>query len=765
MACEPRSRLIAVLALGAVLLGVGSSAAAAPGDADARARLEAAEDHIDEVARAARLLEMEVAPGRARLNESMAMQRYQDAVYHYLIGEYTEAAESFFALVTTSALADAGLQWDAEWYLAESLLEMGNPEIAEPTYATISKDDAHPFREDAVRRLLEIYSRDEDATRFDRLYQQEILRGDVAPSDLILYAVGKAFYIKGDLAKAKSYMMELSTESAFYGRARYFLGAMLVAQGDAASLAEAMPYFQELVQRPAETSADQQVHDLSLLALARIHYELSDFAKAVEYYGLVGEGSGFLDEKLHELVWSHVKQGEYKQALDAVDVFLLAFPQHRYAADLQLVRGHLLYREELYDDALGAYKKVVDEFTPVRERFASMAAATDDAGAYFQEVLSLDTDDLYAPREEGQLPAYAISVMLSDHDFNRSITLYRDIQRQEEAVAASEALVAELEQSLGGKAGAIDLASLRHRVGAARTRGLDARIELLEAEAAWLIEAGGAQDMVRGLQQRLAALASDTRAAAGAFEQAAGDAERARIDLDAAAAALKDAQKRLDELRARLLGDTSALQPQDIVELTRGIVELETEVAAQQRRRDAAKQAVAAAEARGADLHELELRASTLWQFFQSARTPAGIAVDVDPTGARVDALHVTIDQALSRLGRVEGMLGAEEDTELFRIRATFAQEAKEVVAQRAELSQTSSAASAVAATLVQDNFRRLEAQFAESVLGAEKGIVNVYWSQWVAVGEERTRLTSQRNAIVVELERRFALLQQKLNQ
>ena len=79
-------------------------------------------------------------------------------MYLFLVGDYAMAAEGFFSLVTLAALTDAGLHRDAEWYLAESLFQMGNSSTAEARYLVIAQDDTHPFRDDAVRRLLELYA-------------------------------------------------------------------------------------------------------------------------------------------------------------------------------------------------------------------------------------------------------------------------------------------------------------------------------------------------------------------------------------------------------------------------------------------------------------------------------------------------------------------------------------------------------------------------------------------------------------------------------
>jgi hypothetical protein len=50
-------------------------------------------------------------------------------------------------------------------------------------------------------------------------------------------------------------------------------------------------------------------------------------------------------------------------------------------------------------------------------------------------------------------------------------------------------------------------------------------------------------------------------------------------------------------------------------------------------------------------------------------------------------------------------------------------------------------------------------------VLGADMGMVNVHWSQWVETGERREQLVAERSDLVRELEQRFAYLRQKLNQ
>jgi TolA-binding protein len=121
-------------------------------------------------------LKSHMTPGKGFFTEDEAVRRYQEMVYLYLIGDYDQSAEGFFALVTTMALGNTGLHWDAEWYLAESLFQMRNGRSAEQQYQQIFENDSHPFRDDAIRRLLEIYVANGNLEAFMRLYEGEIVR-------------------------------------------------------------------------------------------------------------------------------------------------------------------------------------------------------------------------------------------------------------------------------------------------------------------------------------------------------------------------------------------------------------------------------------------------------------------------------------------------------------------------------------------------------------------------------------------------------------
>ena len=189
---------------------------------------------------------------------------------------------------------------DAEWYLAECLMEDGNRVTAVEAYQrVIDFGQAHPFFNDAVRRQLEAYGYLKDSDGFYGVYNRYIVTSVVPTTDEVRYSMGKSFYHQGDWTRAKSLFAEVSGDSEMFTRARYFMGAILVAEGQYES---AIPQFDRVTQHMPPMKADgyygvggiqefaarrameSEVVELARLALGRIHYELGNYGQAQTHY-------------------------------------------------------------------------------------------------------------------------------------------------------------------------------------------------------------------------------------------------------------------------------------------------------------------------------------------------------------------------------------------------------------------------------------------------------------------------------------------------
>lgn len=471
---------------------------------DGASGLVIAEARVAEVLADANGFERAGEPGRGVISPKVAVARFEESLYLYMVQDYPAAAEGFFILVTTGALVEADLQLDAEWYLAESLAGMGNSASSEAWYQQIADDDRNPFHDDAVRRLLEVYAITGRTQEFQAYYDANIARGKVTPSDTITYSLAKAFYHQKDYARAKSSLSEIAADSIFYRKARYWLGAIAIVEGN---LNEALLYFDEVAALSVDSPEDRRVYDLALLAGARIALEQKSFDDAAARYGRIGGDSEYLADKLYEETWTFIsnkedirrrlrdeaemaeatrseltqREEDLRQAAQrGVEIFLLAFPEHPYTPQLKLLAGHLKQHARDWDGALETYEQVIAEYRPVRERFELLAADSEAASRYLGPLLEYDKTG-YATTD---LPAYALAMLVQDDGIKRAAELKTSLEKQRTDVATSATMIDEINAAFAKPEG-LEL----HRRQISEVTGvaeqtLITQIDLLEEEAA-----------------------------------------------------------------------------------------------------------------------------------------------------------------------------------------------------------------------------------------------------------------------------------------
>ncbi len=746
------------LALSLALIGSASA------KEEINEQLTLIEDGAAEITAATDELEDDVAPGRGFITSAQATERFQDYVFLFMTKDYEAAAEGFFTLVTTAALSNAGLHRDAEWYLAESLFFMENLATAEARYQVIADDMQHPFRDDAVRRLLELYASSGQVQAFYALYEQEIVQGRVRPSDLITYAVAKAFYRSDDYPAARKNFEDLGPDSPFHGKALYFLGALEVAEG---KLDTAIPFFQAATERSLETLEDQQVHDLSWLALGRIYYEQQRYPEAEESYNKIAGDSQFLADQLYELTWTFVKQEQFKEAGNSVEIFLLAYSDHQYAAQLKVLQGHLHMMQERHDEALTQYEQVIVEYTPIRKQFAELAVSNDDPAKYFERIIQLDES---TGTPEG-LPPFAVAMMLSDTDLSRSLTVYRELERQRRNVVISEGLIVELEEVLGSSAGIGGFDQLRYDVQLNQSLGKEFMLDLLQAEESYL-SANGASSAKLGALEKKRKETSDLLTGAGQqreIREAEGQKrlQAVREDLEKVQEELRRLQQEEGGIRKDFVAREATLDPEEEAEIERRLADITEEIAAMTERaqelQDEENTIAQDAASDGLD-QEVAKAILALRDEYKGARRGVS-AADSRQVFDRIDGLWTALRHDQSRLVKLRNRIETTESSEMGRIRQKFNYEVREVAAQRELLDKTMLEAQEVSIGLTRAGFGRLEDFFAESVLKADMGVVDVYWAEKLDVADQKAKVQEEKAALMSDLEARFNLIRQKLNQ
>lgn len=757
------ARALGVVAV-TLLAALSAPAVAAPAD-DIIAEVDESVLQLEDRTKG---LERGLGPGGVIGGEE-ALKRFQDGMFQHLIGDHEPAAEGFFALVTTGALADAGLHRDAEWYLAESLLGMRNYQTAAERFQVVADDASHPFRDDAVRRLLELYAQSGDVDAFRALYDAEIRSGKVTPTPEITYSLGKAFYQQGDRSTAASTFAEVPPGSEWHAKSLYFLGVIAVVDE---RLDDAKTFFQQTADLSIESADGRRVHDLALLALGRIAYESGEFLQAAESYSLIGADSEYQADKLYEVIWTAIKQKRYADALNNIEIFLLAFPEHRYSAQLMLNQGHLSYQQEDWSGALTSYEQVIVAYEPVRSRFAVLASNNADQRAAVEAVL-----DASRPEIEGGLPTYAVAMMRADPELSRAIGVFQDLDQQRRDIEASERLIQELQGVVTGGGGIGSLERVRYDAVRTQTAVLSERMRLLEADEAYLNGTGdeGAKLLVSDLAKRRRDLAAEIAQGSSsvdsyeqrlvAYETRLSELQTTSLELqttmEEAEDGIRELQRQLREndalsgsARASIEEDIAALQG-DIDASRSDLSNVDDQVAALK-----VPSVVGAMASTGFEPSEVWNRAKALARDYAAARPTSR-----DLTTDRLDGLHITLTRMFDRLTNVLDAAIATETSELGRIKKRFDTEVEAVAVQRTDYTAQMADASDVSLVLTRQGFGRLEDFFSESVLKADMGIVDVYWAQKTEVADEIKRVKEEKDVLLAELQQRFKLIRQKIGE
>lgn len=704
-----------------------------------------------------------------------ARERYEQAVYLYLVGDYANAASSFYILVQSRALGNADLARDSEWYLAECLFEMENHRTALEAYrAIVDRGAAHPYFVDAVRRALETTGILGDVQGFDTLYNTYIVTGKVQANELINYTLAKSFYRRGERARSKSMFEALPAESLYFTRARYFLGVLMIEEKN---YAQAILEFQKVEAAAVPDDEHRQVLELAQLALARLYYETGDFPQASVYYGKIGKGSPYFADQLYESVWTHIKQGSFAEARNQVDIFLMAFPEHRYTADLKLLQGHLHMKTSAYEDARAAYERVVDEYTPMIERLDSVSGESTEMRGFLANVAGERT----ATSGASQLPAYAIEMLLGRDDVKRATTAWDELTTQEKELEAGERMVRELELAMTGNANVLgtfltartEISGLRNSVDSVRDRLLEVEVAYLRprvptqlrAELAQLhderievfsdIASTGAgegvqndkvqvyDEQVREVQQRAfrvgqvaqeaKALASSTADQIPQSRLAASDALSVRQEMERQVAELDEALKQLEHLQSEVV--------------RRNIL------------RTVEPTAATPDDGRHAKLLAVygDLRRRTAGYRRHATDADAGAVF------AQIDRVWAQLDQLDQSAGETSRVLAAAEARETSTVRTRLAAEAQRVAELRRELDRQSAESETLALRVLRGGMEGLETEFRDNVLEADKGIVDVYWLRKSGASDEMQALAEEQSKLLRELDEKYRIVRENL--
>jgi TolA-binding protein len=776
--------------LGALLVAAALFPAPAAADAqDIQARLSELEARLAEQVELLEHVGGLATDRSGFLSAQEAQKRYEDAVFSALMGDAERAALEFDVLIRSGAIASDTVRADAEWYLGETLFQLGNYVTAEEAYKHIvAQGESHPFFQGAVRRLLELYGLTGDSQAFYDLYNKFIATRRVAANAQINYTVAKSLYRQGDWGRAKSLFLECCEGSEYRPQAHYFVGTILVLQEN---LADAALEFRTVTESPVTSAETREVVDLSNLAYGRVQYELGNYDEATAAYLEVGRDSRYFADQLYELVWTFIKQGEasterdqqlasYEEAIRAVEIFLLAFPEHRYAAQLKVVRGHLHMKQDRYENANAAYERVVTEYSPIRDLVAAVAVSQEQPRLFFERLA--EEDALERLDREG-LPPFAAEMLYSREDLSTIVDMRRELDAQRRELDVSAEIAEELDAAFAS--GLSSLGAFQNAYETLKWLRVDQvalMSDLMALEEDYLLAStsGSTQTHVRAIQQERM-LVTDVASEEQRSDMAS--AEREQVQADQVRAVQSQAFL-VEQMALGLLTEAEAtveylesgqhrVEPADVRNLLDELDRLENalrdsiaELRPLQTEATLRRIMGKGSEPSGAQVAGID--DAVLDNFAEVRQQLGGYRAKVTVPGAydlftRVDRLWDGIDSSAGRTEDVALLLAEVEQEEIVRLEREFIREANGLSRIEAGVASIYSETDQLGVDATRAGFSELTTFFNDSVMKADMGIVDVYWLRKVEVSDRIEQLNEERVELMKELDRRFEAIHAKL--
>jgi hypothetical protein len=393
--------------------------------------------------------------------------RLSEAQVRIFLGQYDEAATILVDLVENRSFRSLAGWPQARFELGEALVLGRNYTLARGYFEEIVQDADATYSSRAAGRLLEIALALNEYDRLDALYT-DLQRVGGAASVELAYVRGKALYFQNRDADAYNALAQIPDGHELYERAQYFIG---VVQTRAAQYDQALATFSAIVDR-LEGSPDgdnRDIHDLAVLAVGRVYYEMRDFVMAERWYGRILPDSSRADVGAYELAWTQIKRDNIRDALTTLQLLEVVATDRRFRPESQLLRADLLMRINNYDDAVVLFEEIANEFQLADAELRASVETRQSADAWFRMLVDPETASL-------RLPSDSEPWFRSNPDIDRALSIVSDRETARENIDMCQSIIAELDAVLNTETSVGLFPEFREAWG----RGLDVSVDVVE---------------------------------------------------------------------------------------------------------------------------------------------------------------------------------------------------------------------------------------------------------------------------------------------
>ncbi|HYO51904.1 tetratricopeptide repeat protein [Archangium sp.] len=315
------------------------------------------------------------------------MSSYNQALAAFNAGKLADAAPLFFELSANAQ--DDDVRARSEYYLAQTFARKGLPVSALVTYARIvNVGPQHPSYLQALEGLVDVQQKLNEQNLvpniLEKAYTPEVQDKWVKlPREVlarIQYMVGTIRQRRGRFEEARALLEAVPPDSRVYARSRYLLGVVLAdphfpgrpAEADTLDAA-ALAAFRGALDAKGAQIAHDEVKQLALLGIGRLHYGRHEYPQAVTAYEAVPRYARFWDQSLFENGFARFQNEDFGGALGSLQALHAPQFEGAFQPESWVLKATVYYYSCLFDEVkttLAAYEQLYEPMAKQLEPFA-----------------------------------------------------------------------------------------------------------------------------------------------------------------------------------------------------------------------------------------------------------------------------------------------------------------------------------------------------------------------------------------------------------
>jgi hypothetical protein len=210
--------------------------------------------------------------------------------------------------------------------------------------------------------------------------------------DELNFLLGRHFYRRGgdgDFDKAIQLFQQVSRDSEFYIKAKFFEGVTYVRKYEGKPAVEA---FKEILvigqEKPKAYKPDDiaDYNELAELQMARVFYSTQQFDTSIKYFERLDQNSADWAESLFEASWAYYMKSLNGKALGNIHTLNAPYFEDQFFAESMLLRAVIYFRYCLYDQAQEAIQDYNDKYKPLQKNLEELVKKYDDNVEFFDYV-------------------------------------------------------------------------------------------------------------------------------------------------------------------------------------------------------------------------------------------------------------------------------------------------------------------------------------------------------------------------------------------